>query len=245
MSSGLKFMREYGPMVQNYNMFDARIQNKLCKWASTLTIRQIENLSEDEILSIGMEWIGSPAWMVWEEGSAKHGSSTPLKEIGFFHKDRSLSKFKGISLFNTSYFKSAGHFKQISDALRKRLLKVDNLNEKMAPMEAVRALSIRQPFAELIVTGKKKFEYRSIPTKIIWERIFIYASKKPAPKKEWQKNKYEPGSLPTGIIVGTVRISGCKERADGRFAWKLDFPERTACLLKPKRKPQPIWFKPF
>lgn len=244
MSLGLKFLREYGPMVQHYNMFNATIQNKLCKWASSLTIRQIENLSESEILSIGVKWIGSPATMVWGEGSTKYGSSTPIEEIGFFVKDRSLSQYVSVRLYNSSYFKSAKHFKSISEALEKRLLKVDHLNEKLAPMEAIRALSIRQPFAELIVTGEKKFEYRSIPTKIR-ERVFIYASKKPAPKKEWQKTEYEPFNLPTGVIVGTVEIVGCKKRADGSFAWKLSRPGRTPCLLKPKRQPQPVWFKPF
>jgi predicted transcriptional regulator len=42
----------------------------------------------------------------------------------------------------------------------------------------MRALSIRQPFAELILRGIKTIEYRTRPTRIIGERFYIYASKK-------------------------------------------------------------------
>src|SRR5205823_13366640 len=42
----------------------------------------------------------------------------------------------------------------------------------------MRALSIRQPFAELILRGIKTIEYRSRPTRIIGERFYIYASKR-------------------------------------------------------------------
>ena len=43
----------------------------------------------------------------------------------------------------------------------------------------VRAISIRQPYVELIFRGEKKAEYRSIPTNIR-ERVYIYASLRPA-----------------------------------------------------------------
>jgi hypothetical protein len=41
----------------------------------------------------------------------------------------------------------------------------------------MRALSIRQPFAELILRGIKTVEYRSRPTRIIGQRFHIYAGK--------------------------------------------------------------------
>src|SRR4051794_30359946 len=41
----------------------------------------------------------------------------------------------------------------------------------------MRALSIRQPFAELILRGVKTVEYRSRPTRIVGERFWIYACK--------------------------------------------------------------------
>jgi len=40
----------------------------------------------------------------------------------------------------------------------------------------MRALSIRQPYAELILRGIKPIEFRSRPTKRIGERFYIYAS---------------------------------------------------------------------
>src|SRR5215216_5886466 len=41
----------------------------------------------------------------------------------------------------------------------------------------MRALSVRQPWAELILRGVKTVEYRSRPTRIVGERFWIYASK--------------------------------------------------------------------
>jgi len=40
----------------------------------------------------------------------------------------------------------------------------------------MRALSIRQPYAELILRGIKPIEFRSRLTNIIGERFYIYAS---------------------------------------------------------------------
>ena len=42
----------------------------------------------------------------------------------------------------------------------------------------MRALSIRQPFAELILRGVKTVEYRSRPTRIVGERFWIYVPRK-------------------------------------------------------------------
>jgi predicted transcriptional regulator len=47
----------------------------------------------------------------------------------------------------------------------------------------MRALSIRQPYAELILRGIKPIEFRSRPTKIIGERFYIYAS------RQWAEGK--------------------------------------------------------
>ena len=99
----------------------------------------------------------------------------------------------------------------------------------------MRALSIRQPFAELILRGMKTVEYRSRPTRIIGERFFIYASRRPAggsrqrgaiwsrdvgvadePLPPWMVELAEglrlwkPGELPTGVIVGSAIIERCE-----------------------------------
>lgn len=110
-------------------------------------------------------------------------------------------------------------------------------------MPITRALSIQQPFAELIMVGKKKFEYRGIPTKIR-ERVYVYASKKSGPEKRWKESGYEPGTLPTGVLVGSIEIVGCEGNSRD-YAWKLARPKRAKRMLKPKNQPQPVWFRPF
>jgi hypothetical protein len=105
------------------------------------------------------------------------------------------------------------------------------------PMKVpVRALSIRQPFAELILTGRKTAEYRTRPTRLIGERFWIYASKGRATSGEgrgkdiWSRDLavpdaplppwmielaegprlWKPGELPTGVIVGSAVIERCE-----------------------------------
>jgi predicted transcriptional regulator len=107
---------------------------------------------------------------------------------------------------------------------------------------ANRALSVRQPLAEQIMTGKKKIEYRSIPTNIRG-RVYIYASKTPN-LEVYKKLKKVPGDFPVGVLVGTVEIIDCKEKPD-EYQWTLDKPERLKNPIKPDKHPQPVWFKPF
>jgi len=96
------------------------------------------------------------------------------------------------------------------------------------------ALSVRQPFAELILSGIKTIEYRSRPTRIIGQRFYLYASKGRGAKmrlnaKPWSADLAVPGregspvtppwilelanalklfpmDLPTGVIVGSAVI---------------------------------------
>ena len=100
----------------------------------------------------------------------------------------------------------------------------------------MRALSIRQPFAELILRGIKTVEYRSRPTRIIGERFHIYASRSPA-GKFWSRDLAMPGELPPwmlelaeqiklippdlelprGVIVGSAVIEKCERVASGQL----------------------------
>jgi hypothetical protein len=107
----------------------------------------------------------------------------------------------------------------------------------------MRALSIRQPYAEQILRGTKTIEYRSRPTKVR-ERVYIYAAMKPAPAREWAKVKLQPGDLPTGVLVGTVEITGCTG-VRGDYNWHLANPLRLKRYLTPANHPQPSWFNPF
>ena len=131
----------------------------------------------------------------------------------------------------------------------------------------MRALSIRQPFAELILRGIKTVEYRSRTTKVIGERFYIYASKRPAEVASegiwsndltaeqapawlaelWEQARWiESGALlPTGVIVGSAVIEGVCQIDSETFGWKIVDVRRARKLRKPTGHPQPVWFEPF
>jgi hypothetical protein len=111
------------------------------------------------------------------------------------------------------------------------------------------ALSIRQPYAELILRGIKTVECRGRSTRIIGDRFYIYASKAKAAKPIWsedllvatppkwmielaeQVGMIEPGALlPTGVIVGSAVIEKVTppDAADpgGLFHWHLTDVQR-------------------
>jgi hypothetical protein len=110
-------------------------------------------------------------------------------------------------------------------------------------MKRMSALSLQQPNAEQILRGKKKIEYRSMPTNKR-ERVYVYASKRPHSAQSWKEIGMEPGDLPTGVIVGTVEVVGCR-KVRGEYEWDLAKPIRLKRPLKPKNHPQPAWFYPF
>jgi|SRR6185436_6310848 len=103
-------------------------------------------------------------------------------------------------------------------------------------MSIRRALSVKQPYAEQILLGRKKYEFRSLPTQIRG-RVYIYATLKPTDGAAEH--------LPRGRIVGTVQIDGCEW--SGRhncYRWKLSRPRRIRPCI-PRNHPQPVWFYPF
>ena len=105
-----------------------------------------------------------------------------------------------------------------------------------------RALSVKQPFAEQIMTGKKKIEYRSVPTDKR-ERVYIYATKSPR-KDVLKKLGKKPSDYSLGVIIGTVEIVSCKWK-NGEYQWGLANPQRLKKPQKPDGQPMPVWFKPF
>ncbi len=107
----------------------------------------------------------------------------------------------------------------------------------------MRALSVCQPFAEQILSGEKRIEYRSILTNLRG-RVYIYASKRER-KDVYAKIKVAPGTYPTGVIVGTVEVVGCRKKGEGDYHWLLANPIRAKRKLRPKGIPQPVWFYPF
>jgi len=112
-------------------------------------------------------------------------------------------------------------------------------------MQIQRAISIRQPFVELILRGVKQEEYRSKPTHIR-ERVYLYASLQPFESdEEWKKVGCAPGELAVGLILGSVEIVDCRPDPIGDgYAYVLCNPVRFARALKPLNQPQPVFWRP-
>ncbi|MHB0959289.1 MAG: ASCH domain-containing protein [Pirellulaceae bacterium] len=102
-----------------------------------------------------------------------------------------------------------------------------------------RALSIRQPYAELIMLGEKTVEDRGRAT-TVRGRIAIYASLSGEYLEEAEEYQLNPDKLPRGVIIGTVDLFDCD-----KGEWKLRDPQRLATPVKPTAHPQPVWFYPF
>ena len=134
----------------------------------------------------------------------------------------------------------------------------------------MRALSIRQPYAELILRGVKTAEYRTRPTRVIGERFYLYAPLKDAPpdvSKIWSRDLAMPDGkppppwmaqlaeqlllidpdvlLPRGVIVGSAVIERVTRADESFYRWHLTGAQRATRLRKPRRQPQPVWFLPF
>ena len=113
----------------------------------------------------------------------------------------------------------------------------------------LRALSIRQPWAEEIMRGSKIIEYRSRPTKIRG-KVYVYAGLGRYTKADYAEIVKEVGyaidDLARGLIVGTVEIEDCVEnKKQGHFEWILRNPKRLKKLLRPTQQPTPAWFYPY
>lgn len=132
------------------------------------------------------------------------------------------------------------------------------------------ALSIRQPYVELILRGIKTVELRSRPTTRIGERFYLYAAKAKSRPPVWSDDlavgrppawmlelarqvkliESEWVGLPTGVIVGTAMIDRviAPDPSDGEhgiYQWRLADVRRLDLPRKPDRQPQPAWFRPF
>jgi hypothetical protein len=107
-----------------------------------------------------------------------------------------------------------------------------------------RAISIKQPFVEQILRGKKRLEYRRVPTNIR-ERVYLYASlRRRTDKEAWRGIEKSPDELPKGMIVGSVEITGCKKLGEKDFAYVLANPKRLRAPIVPMNQPSPIFWLP-
>jgi hypothetical protein len=108
--------------------------------------------------------------------------------------------------------------------------------------EIKRAISIRQPYVEAILDGKKTIEYRSRHTNIR-ERVYLYASLGLADEATYREFGYEVDRCPRGFIVGSVEIVDCTGE-EGEYEIQLARPERLKDFLKPTNQPQPMFWIP-
>src|SRR5262249_52856213 len=113
----------------------------------------------------------------------------------------------------------------------------------MSAKARMRALSIRQPYAELILAGRKSVEYRSRPVRLRG-RVYVYACKSPGPAEVYSRNRLDAADLPHGVLVGTVEIVDCTG-SDGEYQWHLARPQRLKRPRAVTAMPQPGFFWPF
>ena len=102
--------------------------------------------------------------------------------------------------------------------------------EAVLANKELRCLSVRQPWAYLIVSGRKKIENRS--KRIVYRGpVLIHASGTRAPRHawDWAEEHYNvrlKDDLPLGGIVGMATITDCVEDSkdlsfEGPFGWVL------------------------
>jgi hypothetical protein len=106
----------------------------------------------------------------------------------------------------------------------------------------MKALSVRQPWAELILLGRKRYELRSWETKYRG-RLLIHAAQT-VERRHVVRAGLDAKQLTTGALVGSVEVVGCGafappiaeelrsngsyfgEWQPGLFAWELREPRR-------------------
>jgi hypothetical protein len=120
----------------------------------------------------------------------------------------------------------------------------------------MRALSIRQPYAEEIMRKIKKIEYRDHTNGVrIGEKFYIYAAANVPDEADLRgysklcktRKKLKEAGFPTRVLVGTARISKITQptRAKPHWHWHLYDVRRIRRPIKPKKHAQPSWFYPF
>src|SRR3954471_21432806 len=86
----------------------------------------------------------------------------------------------------------------------------------------MRALSIRQPFAELILRGIKKVEYRSRRTRIVGERFLIYACRGSGARGQGSAlRQAQDRERTSNVQLRTSNVERGKN-AEDRLRWTLD-----------------------
>lgn len=131
-----------------------------------------------------------------------------------------------------------------------------------APDPNIIALGIKQPWAELILRGRKTLEVRTMNTRVRGP-IYLYASKKasmhPAARHAAGELEIDERKLPRGLLVGAVELYASRPAAvgDGRaaclppemldrnYVWQLRNPQRFVKPVSVWFLPYGVWFYPF
>lgn len=117
----------------------------------------------------------------------------------------------------------------------------------------MKALSIRQPYAELILSGRKRYELRSWSTKERG-RVLVHASSTitPEEREAAQQAGLDLKSLERGAVLGSVEIIGCgpftpemaeEMRAKGAYSGEWEPGTYAFTLQNPRRFRTPIPLK--
>jgi hypothetical protein len=124
------------------------------------------------------------------------------------------------------------------------------------------ALSVRQPWAELIMLGHKTIDVRARRINIRG-RTYIYAVQSRIDAEEEARIAAQFGidvdGLARGVLVGHVDIVACRplrksdsaaacfeiRKTSDLYAWRLERPKRAENPRIPRRHPQPVFFYPF
>lgn len=72
----------------------------------------------------------------------------------------------------------------------------------------MKVLTIKQPWATLIIQGNKKFEFRSWQTHYRGE-LLVHAGKSIDKEAMKRLEKYLPENIPLGKIIGKVNLTNC------------------------------------
>jgi len=128
--------------------------------------------------------------------------------------------------------------------------------------ENIIALSIQQPWAELILRGIKTIEVRRVAARPRG-LVYLYTSRRqsrlPGLEELVSRHGISSAMLPVGQIVGTVEILDCRRAcpADATaaqvppallkdaFSWFLGNATRLAQPVQPKFVPFGTWFYPW
>lgn len=92
--------------------------------------------------------------------------------------------------------------------------------------DTLRALSVQQPWAELILSGAKNLEYRTRRMREMGPLLLHASGTRVA--ENYTGVDLDPAELPHGVLVGVVDVVGVQEveGEDGLYAWQLAHPRR-------------------